>query len=153
MKKPVIITAVFAVIACSTVSYAQYKPSPLAEPSDNTIGYPTVAAARVALLARKDVNAYITGNGWLIVHSGPTVYSFTPMTDPAYPAVVKRTVVQERDGIYIDMTDLCEAKKEACDHLIKQFHKLNEKMRQYMKNQYMKNHGQRGQPPSLRVQS
>lgn len=71
------------------------SPPPLPESTTNTIGYPTVAAARKALLAQPDARWY-THNDWLIVviRDDMAVWSFAPKTDPAYPAVVERKVVK-----------------------------------------------------------
>ena len=95
------------------------------------IGYPTVAAALEALKARSDVKISVQG-GWTIVEdrAASTYWSFTPPGHPAYPAAVKRTVVQ-RDGAFaIDLTALCEAQKAACDKLVADFQAMNERIAQ-----------------------
>jgi len=61
---------------------------------------------------------------------GLTLWSFTPEGHPAYPAVVKRQMVEKDGAWYVNMNALCEATKAACDKLIEDFKVLNERMRQ-----------------------
>jgi hypothetical protein len=59
-----------------------------------------------------------------------TLWSFTPVDDPAHPGAVRRTIV-ERDGtLFVDMGILCQATKAACDQLAADFTALNAKMRE-----------------------
>ncbi len=97
------------------------------------IGYPSVAAALEALRARSDVKV-TEQDGWFIINDpvSTTLWSFTPMGHPAHPAVIKRSVVEQNGGTYLDMKGLCQAKKEPCDKLMEEFKALNEKMRAYM---------------------
>lgn len=92
---------------------------------DAPIGYASVAAVREAL--RADPKAAMrTQDGWTVVASrekGAAVeWFFTPETHAVYPAVIKRTVVEE-DGVgMIDIAALCETtSQEACDQLIEDF--------------------------------
>jgi hypothetical protein len=90
------------------------------------IGYPSVDEARRAVTALPGAKVS-EHQGWLIVEQIPTLWSFTPAGHEAYPAAVKRTVVQRDDGrSYIDMKVLCEAPKAACDRLVESFKNLNE---------------------------
>src|SRR5262245_19370595 len=106
----------------------------------SSIDYPSVAAALGALKARTDVKISIEG-GWTIVNdqATSTLWSFTPQNHPAYPAAVKRTVVERDGAVYIEMSGLCEATKSACDKLMAEFQALNDKMREAM--------NRKGQPP------
>lgn len=90
------------------------------------VGYPTVDAALAALKARGDVSISAQG-GWTIVEdkAARTFWSFAPDGHPAYPAVVKRTVVERDGGVSIDMRALCQAQKSECDKLIDAFKALN----------------------------
>jgi hypothetical protein len=95
----------------------------------SSIGYRTVAEAYAAL--RKDPNAkFSTQAGWVIVdvREGLSLWSFTPNTHPAYPAVIRRTPTEVGGAIYLTMQVLCEATKRACDQLVDDFKKLNEQM-------------------------
>ena len=89
------------------------------------VGYANVAAVREAL--RTDPTATTRNQqGWTVVASredGAAVeWFFTPETHAVYPAVIKRTVVEE-DGIgMIEIAALCEtASQEVCDQLIDDF--------------------------------
>ena len=96
--------------------------------SERGIGYPSVAAALEALKARGDVQISDHG-GWTVVNdrTDGAVWSFTPPGHPAYPAAVKRKVL-ERDGqAWIEMRALCQAEKPACDKLMEEFNALNQR--------------------------
>ena len=110
------------------VAAAQELPvGPLPEAPQSSVGYPTVAEALSALKARTDVTISIVRE-WLIVtdKKNLTVWSFAPDTYPAHPAVVKRVAVPRASGgSTIQMTVLCEATKEACDQLVREFDAMN----------------------------
>jgi hypothetical protein len=97
------------------------------------IGYPSVQAALEALRARSDVKV-TEQDEWIIINDpvSTTLWSFTPMNHPAHPAVIKRSVVENNGGTYLDMKGLCQAEKAACDKLMEEFKEMNEKMRAYM---------------------
>jgi hypothetical protein len=103
-------------------------------PADaSSIGYPTVAAALEAL--RKDPNAHFeTRGGWTVVtttEDGNSVFwSFSPEGDPSYPAAVKRTLIPKDGAWYMDMAVLCGGPKAACDKLVEDFKRLNERMKE-----------------------
>lgn len=95
------------------------------------IGYPTVAAARsaaTALLGAKKSEQ----QGWLVVEQMPVIWSFTPAGHEAYPAAVKRTVVQRDGRIDLDMAVLCEAPKPACDRLVSDLKVTTEQMKRIL---------------------
>ncbi len=94
------------------------------------IGYPSVDAARKALEARSDV-AMSRVNGWLSVEDpvNKTLWTFAPDDDPAHPAAIKRTVVEEFDRVVIVMDIRCEGDAGACDALEEHFLSLNESTR------------------------
>lgn len=92
------------------------------------IGYASVAEARKAMTALPGAKVS-EQQGWLIVEQMPVMWSFAPAGHEAYPAAVKRTVVQ-RDGRFdVDMAVLCEAPRPACDRLVEGFKGLNEQMK------------------------
>jgi hypothetical protein len=95
------------------------------------MGYENVEAARAGLKAKAGTTFSEQG-GWTIVADaqGSTIWSFTPPGHPAHPAVVKRSIVQRDGVIAVEMSGLCEASKPACDSLMDEFKKLNEKMAQ-----------------------
>ena len=121
---------IIMLLTCVSVS-AQEQPG--------SIGYRTVADAHVAL--RKDPNAkFSTQEGWVIVdvRSGPNsgLWSFTPNTHPAHPAVIKRTPIEVGGSIFLNMQVHCEAAKRACDHLVEEFKQLNEQMKRDIQNSH-----------------
>lgn len=97
----------------------------------NTIGYPTVAIALEALRERSDVDVRIHDGWTIITEQGEFVlWSFTPPSHPAHPAVVRRAVIKKNDGaVVIEMTALCQAEKAPCDRLMADFEELNEAQR------------------------
>jgi len=88
------------------------------------IGYTSVAAAREALSTDRTATSR-DQQGWTVVasreHGAAVEWFFTPEAHAVYPAVIKRTVVEE-DGVgKIDMAALCEAPQAACDQLLEDF--------------------------------
>jgi hypothetical protein len=100
-------------------------------PHGARIGFATVAAALNSLKARPDVTV-ADQDGWTVV-SDPqdgAVWSFTPVSHPAYPAVVKRQILQRNGAVAIGMSMLCEGSKASCDDLERTFTQTNEQIRQ-----------------------
>ncbi len=97
------------------------------------VGYPTVAAALEALKSTSGATMSVQG-GWTIVNDSASnaIWSFTPPDHPAYPAVVRRGLVQRDGGIHMEMTALCQASKAACGQLMEEFKQLNARMAQSM---------------------
>ena len=95
------------------------------------IGYLTVAAALDGMRTKSGVNVSIQGS-WTVIEDGATssIWSFTPAGHPAHPAVVRRTIVQQGNDIFVNMGVLCEAAKPSCDKLVAEFQELNNKMRE-----------------------
>jgi hypothetical protein len=103
--------------------------SPLAEQADS-IGYPTVAAALTDLRSRPGVT-FKTENGWTIAtdDASHTIWVFASEGQPAYPAAIKRQIVDDgQGGASLEMSVLCEASKEDCDNLVRTFEALNARM-------------------------
>jgi hypothetical protein len=95
-------------------------------PSVTAIEFPSVEAARKALLLKRNAKPRYE-QGWLVVNDPGTqaIWSFVPVGHDAYPAVVKRTVVERRGQLVVEMDIRCEASKVACDALVAQFQALN----------------------------
>lgn len=97
------------------------------------IPYPNVETARTALLARDDIRRREI-DGWLIIEV-PTEYaiwSFTPSTHPAHPAMVLRAPI-ERDGkIVLALDVMCGAAKPTCDALVQDHKSLSARMAEEM---------------------
>ena len=125
-----------AAVAAQTPS--QLLPSrPLPESSHSTIGYANVREALEGL-PKKPGTQFREQEGWTIVEDRniekktSILWSFTPEGHPAHPAVAKRTAY-ERDGkVSIDLNVHCEAKKEACDQLVRDFQVLNDRIKEQL---------------------
>lgn len=80
--------------------------------------YPSVQAALQALRSRPDV-VFSTKNGWTQADDNATntTWSFAPSTYRAYPALVKRQVIQEGGQIMVRVSAQCEGSRSACDDL------------------------------------
>jgi hypothetical protein len=68
-------------------------------------------------------------DGWTVVASRENgravLWFFTPQGHFAYPAVVKRTVVDRKGIGFIDVAALCEAPQNACNRLLQEFRQSN----------------------------
>ena len=91
--------------------------------------YATVALAMKSLQAKSGVRVS-QQSGWTVIEEPSTLslWSFTPESHPANPAVVHRKIIQEGDDLFVRMHVLCEASKPACDTLTSDFQKLNPQM-------------------------
>ena len=121
-------------LASASIAVAQSLPAgPLPESQRSAIGYPSVRAALDALHAKPGVTVSVRG-GWTVVNDpeANAIWSFTPVDDPAHPAVAKRTVVQKEGSVSLEMNVHCEAGKAECDNFVRQFQDLNEQMRRSM---------------------
>ena len=96
-------------------------------------GYTTYEQAYEALKKNSQAK-FSEDQGWTIVSiengNDFIVWTFTPTTHSAHPAVIKRKMVKKNDAIYIDMKGICDAEKNQCDKLFEDFEKLNDKISQ-----------------------
>ncbi len=123
---------------CASSAFAQAEKTAVkAVPAKvSGTGFKTVASALEAVNAKPDVSVNTTPDAWTIITEadGMTIWSFTPSTYPAYPAVVKRTLRNHSNGdLYVEMGVLCEAKKTICNKLVKDFENQNKKMTKQVK--------------------
>ena len=95
--------------------------------------YPTAAAALEALRVKPGVKTSVQ-SGWTVIEDAATLslWSFPPAGHPAYPAAIRRRVVQGGSNVVIKMTVLCQTSKPACDALVADFEKLNGNVRRQM---------------------
>lgn len=98
------------------------------------IDYPNVQAAlddlkQQAIKNPSETKVENMPDGWQVVYQKSMekmiIWSFTPKTENAYPAVVKRQIIEEENKVMIDMSILCQADKKACDELAQTFEKMN----------------------------
>jgi len=101
------------------------------------VGFRSVSEALAALKTRPGAKVSVTQpDGWTIIteQGGAIVWSFTPATHPAHPAVVRRAIVVDEDGnARIEMTGLCQGDKPSCDRLMKDFRDLTERSSRALK--------------------
>ena len=133
MRQLAIILVVFIGTFASSPLFSQSAFIPEAEQS--TIGYTTVAEALAGLQANPKVHISVQ-NGWTVATDSEnnTLWSFSPMGHPSYPAAVKRVVEEHNGTVFVHMDVLCQADKAACDSLVQQFQQLNERIRQHMQH-------------------
>jgi len=86
------------------------------------IAYPTPQAALDALRAKPGVTVR-EENDWFVLKepNGRSFWSITQPAHPAHPTVVKRTLVEDTEGIRMVMRVKCGAPKETCDRVVQQF--------------------------------
>jgi hypothetical protein len=128
-----------ALAASSLTAIAQTALPPIEESASGVtkLGYKTVAAALEGLKAMPGASVTVTQpDGWTIAVEPGTkaMWSFTPAGHYANPAVVRREIKQRDGGIYVEMVALCQAEKEPCDRLIREFQELNQRMSEAIRN-------------------
>jgi len=116
VKLQLAVVALWALPAMAHSAQAELPEVPSA------IEYASVSDAREALKAKPGV-VFSAMNGWDIATDKAvrTIWSFSPADYPAYPAVVKRQVVQDAGKVFIKMSVHCEASKVVCDDLVRTF--------------------------------
>jgi hypothetical protein len=125
-------TPFYLALCIASLTQAQELPphGPLPEKKSADIGFRSVAEALTSLKARGDVTVS-TVRDWTIIvdNTHKAVWSFAPPSSAAYPAVVKREVRSRPEGgSEIHMSVLCEATKEACDNLVREFDTMNKRI-------------------------
>jgi len=127
-----------AIVACPAMTAAQVSGTlaELAPAALTNVGYKTVAEALAALKAMPGatVNDAIPAT-WVVIEEpeGRGVWSFTPASHYAFPAVVKRRVALRADAsVLIETGVLCEAQKAACESLVKEFAALEPGIRAWL---------------------
>ncbi|MFV9616287.1 MAG: hypothetical protein ACNYZG_10045 [Gammaproteobacteria bacterium] len=95
----------------------------------NVIEYSSVSEALEKLKKHPSSNVSQQG-GWSIVslkeNGNQVIWFFAPKEHAVHPAVVKKTITVKDSGTETVILTLCEAPKQKCDDLIKQFKNLNE---------------------------
>jgi hypothetical protein len=126
-------TSLIALVALvGSASAVAQVATPLPE-TPGALEYKSVAEALEAAKARPGASVSVTKpDGWVIVNEGggQVVWSFTPEGHYAHPAVVRRMLVVRDGQVTMEMRALCEAQKEPCDRLIREFEELNQRMRE-----------------------
>jgi hypothetical protein len=114
-------------LALSVCASAQQSATQPSSPAPEEFEYPSVAAAYDALKARWDLERFSRDDGWLGFSDSrnKAIWTFAPAGHPAYPAVVKRVMVQDGNTVKVKTTAKCEAPKDACDKLLAEFRALD----------------------------
>jgi len=98
-----------------------------------SIPYKSVREAYIALSTDRNAKLQRNETGWEVVTVSGGIneglWTFVPKGHSAFPAVVKRDVLEQEGKLFVAMDVLCGASKEACDLLVEDFQKLNDKMR------------------------
>ncbi len=117
--------------------FANAQQAPLPETTHSNIEYKSVSEALSELRSKPGVEISVQRNWTIVIEPKlQVIWSFAPEGHPAYPSVVKRNFV-ERDGkAVVDMSVKCNATKNACDALVRDFFKLNEDMNSYIQSQH-----------------
>jgi hypothetical protein len=123
-----ILRMLISLLFVSATANAQLGPLPEVERS--SIEYESTAEALAALRSKPGVEMTVQGN-WTIAYEPRrhVIWSFAPTEHPAYPAVVKRAIVEKDGSMVVEMAVKCQASKAACDDLVREFIRLNEAMR------------------------
>ena len=134
MARILLDSALSIVFAMPVALFAQNPATadtPTTSNSPAGVGFKSVADALAALKTRPGAKISVTQpDAWTIIseQGGSVVWSFTPATHPAYPAVIRRAIVIGEDGMArIEMAGLCQAEKAPCDRLMKDFRDLTER--------------------------
>jgi hypothetical protein len=113
---------IVALLGLAAAADARPQTQPPASQPAAGIGYASVDAAMQALLNNPHAQVRISG-GWTVVADpdSNSVWMFAPPGDPAFPAVVKRTVKTAESGkSSMEMTMLCEGPRGPCDQLARE---------------------------------
>lgn len=123
-------TACLTIIpAILTATCAVAQPAPSPADARAPMDYPSVAAALESI--RTKSGAKITmQSGWTVIQdeATTTVWSFTPPSHPAYPAALRRSVVEQDGSLVVKSDAMCEAAKAACEQLMADVRDLDNRM-------------------------
>jgi hypothetical protein len=126
------------VLLAATTAAAQVAGSRMQTPETAVpFEFPSPADALRTLKSRPGVEVRHQP-GWTILddRANYTIWSFTEEGQAAYPAGIKRVLVQDASGnISVVMSAKCGGPKPECDKLIEEFTQLNDRMRQGVKRQ------------------
>ncbi|NQZ23964.1 MAG: molecular chaperone DnaJ [Colwellia sp.] len=103
----------------------------------NVFGYSSPKDALSDLKNKKDhTTREVEGDHgkWQIIKNNvnSSIWSFTPQKHPAHPSVIRRKVIEKEGSIFILTEVRCGSSKTVCDSLVKDFLKLDDKIRDSM---------------------
>jgi hypothetical protein len=130
VNKLIYVVFIFLLTGCATTENEKLGYNGVKKSSSDS---PGVLQTLESLKSNPDATFRNT-NGWTIINidndEEKSIYSFTPESHAAYPAIVKREIIEKEGAIHIEMTAKCGATKAICDELVQQFAVLNDKIRQ-----------------------
>ena len=108
-----VMLVVLAILFVGTNLARSAEPAP---PTSTEIGFASLEEATKALRAKPGVT-FRNQAGWVVAEDtqASTVWLLTPPGHPAYPSIVKRTLVNSADGAYFETNVRCFASQEVCD--------------------------------------
>jgi len=102
------------------------------------IPYQSVSEALNSLKAKPGVK-FSTGDGWTLAEdTDGAQWSFTPPGHYANPSVGRRELRQQGGRFFVVTRILCEAPKQACDRLHKDYELLNQRMNEAIERNMQK---------------
>jgi hypothetical protein len=121
----------------SVGAFAQPAATAAAPAASEEFEYPTVAAAMTAIKARWDLERFSRDDGWLGFSDSrnKVIWTFAPAGHPAYPAVIKRAIIDDGKVVTVKTTARCEGPKAACEQLLLEFKALDGNADEYLKFQ------------------
>ena len=119
------------ILIVTIASFIFYSTSLLAANS-NANTYPSVAKALEKL--KKQPSASISQrDGWTIISTledgKPVMWFFASEQHAAHPAMIKRSIVEKDGGKETLIVSFCQAPKQTCDDLAREFNKLNQQFK------------------------
>jgi hypothetical protein len=121
MNFPVYLFAFVLTFGTASVSLAADDEIPAPDQTrDITYGSPEAALESLRLTEGVTIREE---NDWFVVTdaSEQTIWSLTQRTHPAYPTIVKRSIVDGGETLIMDMRVNCGAEKSICDMVVQQF--------------------------------
>jgi hypothetical protein len=104
--------------------------APLPEVESADIEYQSPRAAYNALRNKQGVAFSRDDSEWTVAFDKiqGVIWSFAPASEPSFPIVVKRTVLEKEGHLFIKMDVLCGGTKEACDSVVRRYTAINEEI-------------------------
>jgi hypothetical protein len=89
-------------------------------------GYQSVTAVQAALQTRPKMQVY-GRNGWTMIADpkSSVVWSFAPPGDPAYPAVIRRSIQREGGQLVMQTCIRCESSQAECNAASRRFQRMS----------------------------
>jgi len=132
MRKHVL-ALVLALHACASGA-SKDQPAPTPPKGQSGIEYSSPEEAQTALRQKPGVHIS-ERNGWTIISDKETLslWSFSPASHAAHPSVVKHYLVESDGKKQMRMGVICNATKDACDAMVREFQAATSRTVEQMK--------------------